>query len=114
MVCLLCPECHPIMGCHLVFPQSIMAIVIVTSVAQDVDQGRDRDHVVHDQDQKVDAAVEVVVEVVVATGVVEVVIEVDVREVHIRSYLSENLENHQAHFDHRYLLPLVAQTIILD
>ena len=93
------------------FPQSIMAIVTVTSVVQDVDQGRDRDHVVHDQDQKVDAAVEVVVEVVVATGVV--VIEVDGPEVHIRSYLSENLENHQAHFDHRYLLPLVAQTILV-
>ena len=88
-----------------------MAIVTVTSVVQDVDQSRDRDHVVHDQDQKVDAAVEVVVEVVVATGVV--VIEVDGPEVHIRSYLSENLENHQAHFDHRYLLPLVAQTILV-
>ena len=85
----------------------------VTSVAQDVDRGRDRDHVVHDQDQKVDEAVEVVVEVVVATGVVEVGIEVDGPEVHIRSYLSENLENHQARFDHRYQLPLVAQTIIL-
>jgi len=76
-----------------------MAIVTVSSVVQDVDRGRDRDHVVHDQDQKVDVGAEVVV--VVATGVVEVVIEVDGPEVHIRSYLSENLENHQAHFDHR-------------
>ena len=103
------------MGCRLVCPQSIMASVIVTSVAQDVGRGRDRDHVVHDQDQKVDVAVEVVVEVVVATGAVvaEVAIEVDGPEVHIRSYPSVNLENHQAHFVHRYLPPLVAQTILV-
>ena len=95
-------------------------IVIVTSVAQDVDRGRDRDHVVHDQkaDAAVVAAVEVVVatgvvEVVVATGVVEVEVVVDGQEVHIRSYLSENLENHQAHFDLHYLLPLVVQTILV-
>ena len=99
---------------HLVYQQSIMAmIVIVTNVAQDVDRGRDRDHVVHDQDQKADAAVVAAVEVVVATGVVEVEVVVDGQEVLIRSYLSENLENHQAHFDLHYLLSLVAQTILV-